>query len=155
MNTPLSQQPTAAAILVACAIAAVLLLLALWVHSSLRAARRRSDRLRVAAVAELDARRLLEARGWEVLEVQPSCVWSLRLDEEVFDVVSRADFLVRREGRLLIADAKSGERAPDPRLPATRRQLLEYLHVFEVDGVLLVDPERNSIVEVTFGWQTR
>ena len=51
---------------------------------------------------------------------------------------SRSGFL---RGQRFVAEVKTGERAIDPTHPATRRQLMEYLHVFEVDGVLLVDRE--------------
>ncbi len=60
-----------------------------------------------------------------------------------------ADFIVRRRGRLFAADSKTGRaaRATDA---ATRRQLLEYMLAFAVDGVLLVDPEAGRVVEVVF-----
>jgi predicted type IV restriction endonuclease len=104
----------------------------------------------VARAGENHAARLLTAAGFEILEHQPSCVWELAVDGVTTTVESRADFLVRRAGRLFVADAKSGGRAPDPRLPATRRQLLEYLLVFEVDAVLLVDTERGVILTLDF-----
>jgi hypothetical protein len=62
----------------------------------------------------------------------------------------RADLLVQRDGALFVAEVKTGSRAPDPSFPATRRQLLEYLMVFEPDGLLLVDMEREAVMEVEF-----
>ena len=66
------------------------------------------------------------------------------------DTGCRADLLVERDGRLYVADVKSGALATDPTLPATRRQLLEYLLAYEVDGALLVDMEARQIREVVF-----
>ena len=40
--------------------------------------------------------------------------------------------------------------APDPTFGPTRRQLLEYQLVFEVDGVLVVDADRRTISRVAF-----
>ena len=63
---------------------------------------------------------------------------------------SRVDLLVVRHGKRFAVDVKTGDIAPDPRHPATRRQLLEYLLAFEVDGVLLVDMRARRIHEIAF-----
>ena len=62
----------------------------------------------------------------------------------------RADLIVTRGGRRFVAEVKTGELAPRLATVATRRQLLEYAHAFDVDGVLLVDPEAGRVAEVTF-----
>ena len=112
-----------------------------------RASRRRNRRARRAETA---AERLLEARGFAVLERQLTGCWLLEVDGEPGEVSCRADLLVEREGSLYVADVKSGSAAPDPRKPATRRQLLEYLLAFDADGALVVDMERRQIREVAF-----
>ena len=56
----------------------------------------------------------------------------------------------RRAASRFVAEVKTGSRAPDPTLPATRRQLLEYTFVFGVDRVLLVDAQAGVIRTVTF-----
>ena len=76
--------------------------------------------------------------------------WTLWVDGEPVDVRSRADGVVERDGLRFVAEVKTGQMAPNPRNPATRRQLLEYLHVFDVDGVLLVDMVQERILEVRF-----
>jgi hypothetical protein len=50
----------------------------------------------------------------------------------------------------LVAEVKTGEVAPRLSTAATRRQLLEYRVAFDVDGVLLVCPERGTIQRVDF-----
>lgn len=135
-------------VLVATALVAAVVLL--WVLHQHRLSSRRTRRRERASIGEREASSLLTAAGWEVLEVQPSCRWTLLVDGVETEVESRADFLVRREGRLWIADAKSGRRAVAATSPATRRQLLEYLLAFEVDGVLLVDCERRAVIRVGF-----
>ena len=131
---------------------AVLLLLALfaWWWETLRGSRRSKARLRVAAKGESDAEALLADAGYEILDRQVRRVWSLEIDGELIDVICRADLLVARAGREFIAEVKTGNFAPDPSRPATRRQLLEYQIVFPVDGVLLVDMVARRIHTVHF-----
>lgn len=76
--------------------------------------------------------------------------WHLTVDDEVREVRSRVDFLVERKGSVFVADVKSGNLVPEPTHPATRRQLLEYLLVFEADGALLVDPTEGIVREIGF-----
>ncbi|HET9625604.1 MAG TPA: hypothetical protein VFP84_29760, partial [Kofleriaceae bacterium] len=56
----------------------------------------------------------------------------------------------RSDGERLVAEVKTGEVAPRLATAATRRQLLEYLVAFGVDGVLLVCPELGTIQRVAF-----
>ena len=46
---------------------------------------------------------------------------------------------------------KTGKAAPRISTASTRRQLLEYLYAYVVDGVLLVDMANREINEVDFG----
>ena len=114
-------------------------------------------RLRRAQVAESNAERLLEAQGFDIEDRQVTARWSLEIDGEPREVSCRADLVVRvrrhptlPRGARLVADVKTGERAPDPALPATRRQLLEYQLAFDCDGVLVVDMEREQVLHVRF-----
>lgn len=132
-------------------LAAVVLLAVAWWRAKNRIRwgnRRRQVR---AARGETDAERLLEAHGYEILDRQVHVPWTLWVDGEPRDVRSRADLLVSRDGLEFVAEVKTGARAPDPTRPATRRQLMEYHWVFEVAGVLLVDPAAGCIHEVH--WQ--
>ncbi len=112
-----------------------------------RASRRRNRRARRAETA---AERLLEAEGFTILERQPTKRWLLEVDGESHQVSCRADLLVERGGTFYVADVKSGGAAPDPRQPATRRQLLEYLLAFDADGALVIDMERRQVRAVGF-----
>jgi len=111
---------------------------------------RARSRARRAQQGERDAEPLLRRLGYRVLERQPTGSWRITLDGEALDLQLRADLLVCRRGRRFVADAKTGERAPRITHGPTRRQLLEYRLAFDVDGVLLVDPERATVQEVTF-----
>jgi membrane protein implicated in regulation of membrane protease activity len=131
---------------------AVLLLIALlgWWRAATRLSRRSRVRQRTARKAEGRAERLLERRGYHILERQLVQSWRLEIDGVSEEVTSRVDLLVERDGKVYVADVKSGEQAPDPRRPATRRQMLEYLLAFDADGALVVDMSSREIRSVAF-----
>ena len=123
-----------------------------WWRADTRVRRGNVRRNAVARIGEADAERLLAQHGFEVVGRQVTAKWPLWIDGEEVQVHCRADLVVRprRDRRArYVAEVKTGG-AADPRLPATRRQLLEYTLVFEVDGVLLLDMEAREIRQVEF-----
>ena len=121
-----------------------------WWRASRRWSRASRSRNRRAQRGEAEARALLEDEGYEVLDTQLSAGWTIEVDGEPVDVRVRADLLVARDGLRYVAEVKTGGQAPDPTYPPTRRQLLEYMLVFEPDGLLLVNPDEGTITEVGF-----
>ena len=115
-----------------------------------RNSRRSKRRNRIAQRGETAAERLLERHGYQILERQVQGEWTFHVDGEAVEARVRADLLVRRRGRVYVAEVKTGERAPDPTNPATRRQLLEYRYAFDPDGLLLVDMSSRRVREVAF-----
>jgi hypothetical protein len=111
------------------------------------ALRARAER---GAEGEIRAEPLLKKLGYRVESRQTTGGWTVRVDGEPRDISVRADYLVRRGGRRLVADVKTGELAPRIESAATRRQLLEYRLAFDVDGVLLVDMESGEAQEIEF-----
>lgn len=121
-----------------------------WSRAASRVRRRNLARQRVAAEGEAEAEQVLARAGFEVVDRQVTGRWALWIDGEPHEVHSRADLLVVRAGRRFVAEVKTGALAPDPRHPATRRQLLEYRLAFPVHGVLLVDMESRRVHRVDF-----
>ncbi len=103
-----------------------------------------------AQAAEAAAPRLLQRLGYDVLGAQVEGSYTMLVDGQPTSVPLRADYLVARDGLHYIAEVKSGKHAPKLGNAATRRQLLEYLMAFDVQGVLLVDGETEHIHEVVF-----
>ncbi len=140
------------------ALALLALTLALgWWWSAGGASRASRARVRRALDGEDLAEDLLEDAGFVVLDRQVRAQGRVQVDgqEERFEV--RADLLVEARdaagwapGSVLVAEVKTGSRAPDPGHPATRRQLLEYQRVFQPDGLLLVDVDAGDLIEVCF-----
>jgi hypothetical protein len=136
-------------IVVTVALAVLLLIAALAVHRGLvrwRLRRRWSH----ARSVERQAGGLLEKLGYRVLDRQIETSYAVLVDGRPTEVALRADYLVSRGRRQFVAEVKSGDVAPRLDSAATRRQLLEYLVAFQVDGVLLVDGEQREVHEVTF-----
>jgi Holliday junction resolvase-like predicted endonuclease len=133
------------------AIALVVVLTVAWYLAKTKIRRHNQRRQRKAIAGEYEAEKLLERNGYRIVDRQVDRRWLLWVDGEPRDVRSRADLLVNRRGLDFVAEVKTGKRAPDPTLPATRRQLMEYLWVFPVAGVLLVDVAEGCIHEVH--WQ--
>jgi len=108
-----------------------------------------------ALSAEAWAATLLRDAGYDILGAQVKTSYVLWVDRREVSVGLRADYVVRRKGRTFVAEVKSGQFAPSLETAATRRQLLEYLLAFDVDGVLLVDGEAGEIQQVTFPAEMR
>ena len=98
----------------------------------------------------MHAERLLRRQGFSIVDRQVARSWIVDVDGEKWEASVRADLLVERDGQTYVAEVKTGSLAPDPLYPPTRRQLLEYLFVFDPDGLLLVDVEQGAVREVVF-----
>ena len=124
-----------------------------WLSSSWGHARRSTRaraRIRRAMEGEDRSETLLARAGYTLLARQPRLQFSLLLDGAVRTVDLRADWLVERAGRRIVADTKTGARAVSLDHAPTRRQLLEYRVAYDVDGVLLIDAETDRIHEIEF-----
>lgn len=128
-----------------------------WWWSSQRWSRASRRRVARAAWGEDLAEELLEQAGFRVLDRQVRAIGWVEIDGRDHEFEVRADLLVEAHdahgwppGARLVAEVKTGRRAPDPAHPATRRQLLEYQRVFQPDGLLLVDVEGEALITVAF-----
>lgn len=106
----------------------------------------RARRLERAAI------RHLKQNGFDVLEGQVDRAAVVWVNGEAHDYHVRVDYLVTdAQGKVFVAEVKSGQQAPSPTHAATRRQLLEYQIVYkDTDGVLLVDMTRRDIHVIHF-----
>lgn len=141
--------PGAVALLIL--LAALLLLVAGYRLARAGVSRRARARARGGLRGEAAAARLLARAGYEVEGRGVARSASITVDGERLVYEVRADMLARcRHGLLHVVEVKTGARAPDPLLGATRRQLLEYAMVFGTAHVLLVDMEAGEIHEIGF-----
>jgi hypothetical protein len=99
---------------------------------------------------ERDAEALLEAHGFRLIARQIQTSYAVEVDGEPVEVPLHADFLVARGQERLVAEVKTGRRAPRFQHAETRRQLLEYQLAFGVGSVLLIDVQAEQLREVRF-----
>jgi hypothetical protein len=137
-------------VIIALLLLAVATLLVLWLTERGRAGRASRARNQVAQAGEAAAVALLEDAGYTVTDAQVTRTFAIEVDGDEIEVWCRCDYLVEDDDGVYVAEVKTGDEAPDPTRPATRRQLLEYERVFEVDGVLLVDVPGGRVLRVRF-----
>ncbi len=115
--------------------------------------RRASRRWRFRRGLAAESRAVVVARraGFRVLATQVPGKVTVRVDGQPHTLDVRADMLLERGFRRFIAEVKTGRVAPDPTSRSTRRQLFEYAHAFDADGLLLFDMETERIHEIRFG----
>jgi len=100
---------------------------------------------------EEQARRLLRRAGYRIEAEQVSGCVRVRVDGKREEFLVRADAMVRRRRRRYVVEIKAGQvNATTVADRATRRQLLEYTRVFDVDGALLVDIPAKKISRIEF-----
>ncbi|MDF2695698.1 MAG: hypothetical protein K0S65_4081 [Labilithrix sp.] len=99
---------------------------------------------------EREAIALLEGHGFEIEGAQVSAGYTVEVDGSPFSMAVRADYVVVRGRHRFVAEVKTGRVAPRLDHPATRRQLLEYQHAFDVAGVVLVDADTRTVQVITF-----
>lgn len=112
--------------------------------------RRMRRRWARASAGEREAVSLLTEHGFLIEAAQVSGSYTIEVDGECIPVALRADYIVTCGRQRLIAEVKTGRLAPRLDTPATRRQLLEYQHAFDVDGVLLIDADGRSVRRIRF-----
>lgn len=112
--------------------------------------RKLKKRFQHAKGGELSAEKLLQELGYHLLDLQKSSTLSMWVNGEKFSYLVRPDAFAEKGDKRYLVEIKTGPVATDPKQSATRRQLLEYYHGFDVDGVLLVDAEMGEVHDIYF-----
>ncbi|MBN1696361.1 MAG: hypothetical protein JW881_02500 [Spirochaetales bacterium] len=107
-------------------------------------------RFRKGRKGEILARKFLKKQGFIIVSEQYSVSSLMYIDHVPYRYGIRADFLVRRGDKRAIVEVKTGNRATDPLMPETRRQLFEYYHVFDVDDLYFFDARSVTLQHISF-----
>jgi hypothetical protein len=104
---------------------------------------------------EQAALRLLQQSGYHILDTQRTQQAVVHVDGTPHSYRVRADYLVEShrgptQGQRYVVEVKTGHEATQPTTRATRRQLLEYQQVYDVDGVLLADMQLRKLHHIRF-----
>ncbi len=116
----------------------------------LRVERRTAGHRRLGRHGAAQALKLLRRQGYRILDEEVTGRGVVQVDGAARPFLVRCDALVEKQGRHYVAELKGGAEAARIENRATRRQLLEYAWVFDVDGVLLVDADRRRVHHVVF-----
>ncbi len=124
-----------------------------WRRYRLR--RKLGQRAHQGRQGERAACQLLRQSGYHILDVQRTQQGAVHVDGTPHSYHVRADYLVESNrgatrGRRYVVEVKTGHEAPQPTSRATRRQLLEYQHVYDVDGILLADMQSRKLHHIRF-----
>lgn len=109
-------------------------------------------RFRSGRVAESEAAERLRALGFEVLDSQVEETAHVVVDGVRIECPVRADYLVRRRGRLALVEVKSGVGERSAAENDTRRQLLEYWLVFGGLALYHLDATSGALTRVGFAY---
>ena len=93
--------------------------------------------------------RLLEKAGYEIIKEQNNLKGKLIIDDKVLEYTVKPDFLVKKNDIFYLAEVKTGD-ASNIKNISTRRQLLEYSFLMDLNTVILVDIQEKKIKEVDF-----
>jgi hypothetical protein len=96
------------------------------------------------------AAQLLVAAGYTIVARQQRASYALLSDAAPLEVGLSFDFVVAKDGRQWVAEVKTGALGTQLKHADTRRQLLEYQLASGETQVLLVDPERERISQISF-----
>lgn len=96
------------------------------------------------------AKEYLLKNGFVIVKEQAFSEQQLLVDGKPRTFQLRADFIVSKNGKLSVVDAKSGTEGVDPTCSATRRQLLEYFIYYAVDEAYIYNSKDNTLQLVTF-----
>lgn len=131
----------------------LLMLLAAWIGLRIRRAwmnfkmRRRFSR---GDRGEEWAEYELKRNGYELIDRQCTAESYMQVNGEWHTNYIRMDFLAERDGLRFGVEVKSGPEATKPTIAATRRQLLEYFVVYQLDGLLLANYEERTLNTIYF-----
>lgn len=111
----------------------------------------RKKKFKKGLLGEIKAGEFLKKKGYEILYYQKEIKYCYETEDEIIEVRLRPDYIVQKRGKKYIAEVKTGEFAPDiKKNKLTRRQVLEYNFATDNYGILLVDIDKEKILEIKF-----
>ncbi len=103
-----------------------------------------------AGFSEKEAEALLNKYGYQVIGRQPKRSIITRFQGKDHFGYSEADYLVRKNKKKYLVIVHSGEAAFDPNQAEARRRLIEHQHIFEPDGLLVMDLATGDLTPISF-----
>lgn len=102
-----------------------------------------------AKQGEENAKKVLTKAGYRVVGEQVRKKTVMYIDGEICESFVQVDYLATKKNKRYIVEVKTGGQA-NLKIPNVRRQLFEYHHIFQVDGILFVDMNEEKIYSISF-----
>ncbi len=107
-------------------------------------------RFEIGKIGEFEAKNYLKNLGFTIIAEQASLISSLFIDKIKYDYEVKVDFIVQKGNKKSIVEVKSGNEAINPLNINTRRQLLEYMLLYNVDNIYLFDAKNKRLKKISF-----
>ena len=107
-------------------------------------------RIRKGQTGEVNAKLYLLKSGYRIIAEQPLTKGVLLIDGNAHQYQVRVDYLVEKDGIHYLVEVKTGKRYTNPIDPSTRRQLLEYSVLYDINSLLLFDGDKKKLSRIEF-----
>lgn len=99
---------------------------------------------------EFEAKSFLQNLGFTIIAEQVSLISNMLVDNKKYNYEVIADFLVKRKNEKAIVEVKTGKEAINPLNINTRRQILEYMLLYNINKLYLFDAQNKKLQEIKF-----
>lgn len=99
---------------------------------------------------EQEAAQYLRKQGFSILNYQGDYFHNYKVDGVEHKAKMLIDYEVLKNGKRFLVEVKSGTKAISMKDSSTRRQVLEYAHAIESDGIYLLDMENQNMMLIEF-----
>ena len=103
-----------------------------------------------AGFSEKAAEDLLKKYGYQIISKQPKRSIITRFQGKDHFSFSEADYLVKKNKKDYLVIVHSGEASFDPNQTEARRKLIEHQHIYEPDGLLVMDLATGDLTPISF-----
>ena len=107
-------------------------------------------RFKKSKFGEFEAKSFLKNLGFTIIAEQAPLISSLFIDNKKYSYEVKVDYLVKKGDKKALVEVKTGTEATNPLNINTRRQILEYMLLYNVDKVFLFDAQNKKLKEIKF-----
>lgn len=107
-------------------------------------------RLVNARKAEIQAVKLLQKAGYDIIDTQKRVQVKTKIDGVNYTNTIIADLIVKKNGKTYLVEVKTGKQTERLTASNIRRQLLEYFLVFKPHGLILFNMSEKKMHQVEF-----
>jgi len=127
-----------------------IIVLKYWITSKVNSYKH-NKRIKRGYKGEQEAERFLQKNGFSIISKQEEHSYIIYENQQPVSIKLVTDYIAEKDGLLYIVEVKTGNSAPSINNSSTRRQILEYYHALQCDGVILLDMEDKVLKYIDFG----